>query len=416
VPNVVREPSYRALLRVPLLGRVLLSMQLARIAQTMVGIAIVLFTLARYRSPALTGVVTFLGIAPGLLVSPIAGALLDRHGRIRLMILDYVIALGAMALIGVLAIVDALPAWLLILIVATASLTNPLSATGLRSIFPLLVPPDLWERVNALDSNGYIVASIIGPPIAAGMVAIVGAPATLIAIGLLFGAAAVALIGAPDPRPATLASGSILRDAWVGLQYTWRNPTLRGLGASVSILSLSGGMTWIVVPILVLDHLKLGEAAVGWVFAASGIAGIIAASVAGRLDTRGREWALLVWPTLAQAAAVALLLATENLVFIVLSMALAGLIAGPFDIAMFTIRQRRTDPALLGRAYAVSMSLNFSGFPVGSAIAGLLIASWSIQAAIAFGIAACLASALLAATLIPKSAPEVGMTERAPGL
>jgi len=116
-------------------------MQLARIAQTMVGIAIVLFTLARYRSPALTGIITFLGMAPGLLVSPIAGALLDRHGRTRLMILDYVIALGAMSLIGLLAILDELPAWLLVLIVAVASLTNPLSATGLRSIFPLLVPP-----------------------------------------------------------------------------------------------------------------------------------------------------------------------------------------------------------------------------------------------------------------------------------
>jgi len=416
VPSDVRDPSYRALLRVPLLGRVLLSMQLARIAQTMVGIAIVLFTLARYRSPALTGIITFLGMAPGLLVSPIAGALLDRHGRTRLMILDYVIALGAMSLIGLLAILDELPAWLLVLIVAVASLTNPLSATGLRSIFPLLVPPQLWERVNALDSNGYIVASILGPPIAAGMVAVVGAPATLIVIGFIFGAAALALVGAPDPRPATLASGSILRDAKIGLQYTWRNRTLRGLGIAVSVLSLSGGMTWIVVPVLVLDHLKLGEAAVGWVFATSGVAGIVAAFVAGRIDTRGKEWAMLVWPTLGQAVAIALLLATENLAFIVLSMALTGLLAGPFDIAMFTVRQRRTNPALLGRAYAVSMSLNFSGFPVGSALAGLLIATWSVQAAIVFGVGACLVSALLAATLIPKSAPEEGMIERAPGL
>ena len=34
---------------------------------------------------------------------------------------------------------------------------------------------------------------------------------------------------------------------------------------------------------------------------------------------------------------------------------------GPFDISLFTLRQRRTDPAWFGRAFAVSMSLNFVG-------------------------------------------------------
>jgi len=44
-----------------------------------------------------------------------------------------------------------------------------------------------------------------------------------------------------------------------------RLPTLRGLGFALSVLNLSGGMTWIVIPLLVLNHLHLGQAAVGWV-------------------------------------------------------------------------------------------------------------------------------------------------------
>ena len=63
-------------------------MQLVRIAQSMVGVALVLFSLTRYGSPTLAGLVTFAGIAPGLLISPIGGALLDRHGRTRLIRLD----------------------------------------------------------------------------------------------------------------------------------------------------------------------------------------------------------------------------------------------------------------------------------------------------------------------------------------
>ena len=58
-------------------------MQIARVAQSMVSVALVLFTLDRYDSAAFAGLVTFASVFPGLLISPIAGALLDRHGRIR---------------------------------------------------------------------------------------------------------------------------------------------------------------------------------------------------------------------------------------------------------------------------------------------------------------------------------------------
>ncbi len=400
------DRSYHALLSVPSLGRVLLGMQLARIAQTMVSVALVLFTLIHYGSPALTGLVIFVSLVPGLLISPLAGALLDRHGRTRLIIVDFVVALAALTVIGLLALVGELPAWLLVLIVGVASLTNPLSSTGLRSLFPILVPPHLWERVNAVDSNGYIVASIIGPPLAAGLVALVGAPVTLIGVGAIFGLAAVVLIGAPDPRTATTSSGSLLRDAWEGMRYTWRNPTLRGLGFSISLLNLSGGMTTIVVPLLVLDHLHLGEAAVGWVFAISGATGIFTAFLAGRLDTHDREWSMIVWPMAGMAIAVALLLATDSLLLVALSMALVGLLNGPLDIGLFTMRQRRTDPALLGRAYAVSMLFNFMGFPVGSAVAGVL-APASVDGAIIFGVVTCIAAAVIAAILIPRLEPSM---------
>src|SRR5262249_49421610 len=98
------EPSYRALLSVPWLPRILTSLILARIAQSMVSIALVLFTLTEYQSPSLAGAVTLASILPGLLVSPIAGALLDRQGRMRLIVLDYTVAMASMALIAVLSV------------------------------------------------------------------------------------------------------------------------------------------------------------------------------------------------------------------------------------------------------------------------------------------------------------------------
>jgi predicted MFS family arabinose efflux permease len=82
------------------------------------------------------------------------------------------------------------------------------------------------------------------------------------------------------------------------------------------------------------------------------------------------------------------------------AMALGGIANGPFDIVLFTLRQRRTHPDWLGRAFAVSMALNFSGFPLGSAIAGAIV-PLSLELAIVAAIALTLVAAALTWVLIP---------------
>jgi MFS family permease len=401
----VERASYRALLGVPSLGRALAGMQIARIAQSMVGLALVLFTLDRYHSAELAGLVTFAGIAPGIVVSPIAGALLDRHGRTRLITLDFIIAAASLALIGGLALADDLPAWLLVTIAAVSALTGPLSATGLRSLFPLMAPRHLWERLNAIDSNGYVVATIIGPPVAAVAVTVLGGPWALVILGASYGVAAAIVVGVPDPVTETATSGNLLRDAWDGVRYTWGNRTLRGLGFSITTLNLAGGMGTIVIPLIVLNRLGLGPTAVGFVFAVQGVVGLIAGLIAGRMDTRGRERNLIVVPMFGFAIGVALLLPDAGIVPVIVSMAILGLVNGPMDVAMFTVRQRRTDPAWMGRAFAVSMSFNFAGYPIGSAISGF-VAARSIELAVALGVLACVVAGFLAWRLIPEHVPE----------
>jgi MFS family permease len=413
------DRSYRALLAVPSLGRIVLGMGLARVAQAMVAIALVLFTLTEYRSPELAGLVTFASIVPGIVISPIAGVLLDRHGRIRLMILDYLVAASALGLIALLASVHALPAWLLVVIATVMSLTSIFSAVGLRTLFPLIVPRHLWERANALDSNGYVVATILGPPIAASLVALGGGPVALFVIALLYGLTALSMVGVHDPMTEVTATGTLLGDAREGLIYVWRNPTLRGLGVSVSVLNLAGGMTTIVIPLLVLRQLGASEALVGLLFAISGVSGMASALVFGRIDTRGREWVMLAIPPFGSAAAVALVLPVAlapaagtpgaiepilGVALIAVAQFLAGLINGPFDIAMFTVRQRRTDPAWLGRAFAISMGFNFIGFPIGAAVSGVIAAS-SLAGAVALGVGACVVGGICAAVLVPARDP-----------
>ena len=406
------DRSYRALFRVPTLGRIVLSMQVARTAQSMLGVALVLFTLAEYDSPGLAGVVTFASIFPGLVMSPIAGALLDRHGRVRLVVVDYAVALVSLVLIGGLALAGLLPAWLLVVIALVSSVTGIFSHTGLRSLFPVLVPRHLWERVNAIDSNGYVVATIIGPPLAAALVATVGGPPTILLIAVAFGIAGLVMIRVPEPHVETASTGRLLHDAWQGLRYFWNNATLRGLGFSLSIVNLAAGMTTIVIPLVVIDVLGAGQAAVGLVFALAGIAGMASVFVFGRVDTRGRERPMIVIPMLLSAGAVALILPAAGaggievglaagLAFLAAHSITLGLLQGPLDIALFTVRQRRTDPAWMGRAFAVSMAVNFMGFPIGAAAAGA-IAAVSLPAAVGLGVIACLVGGTLAAVMIPR--------------
>src|SRR5258708_29248333 len=98
-------------------------------------LALGLFVLQRYGSPSPAGLSVFLAIAPGVLVSPLAGALLDRFGRVRLMVADYVESTLALTGIVVLAALHA-PLWAILVLVVFRSVMNPVGTSGSRSLFP----------------------------------------------------------------------------------------------------------------------------------------------------------------------------------------------------------------------------------------------------------------------------------------
>jgi MFS family permease len=392
-------PSYRRLFAIRGFPRLVASMILARVAGQMVALILVLLALQHYGSAELAGLVTFMAVAPGIVASPIAGALLDRHGRTRLVVLDYFIAAASLALIAGLAAGDALPVPLLLLIVTVSSLTQPLSNTGVRTLFPLIVPTQMWERANAIDSNGYVVASIIGPALAGALVAGLGAPAALAVTASIFAVAGVVAIGLRDPATRT-DTGRLLGDAWRGLVYVTRHPTLRALALSVSTANLGWGIFFLTLPVLVLQEFGGGPEFVGLLFAVLGISGSVAVLLMGRVSTLGRERQLLAGSMLGHAAAFALILLFPSPIVVAVSMVLLGIVSGPFDIVLFTLRQRRTDPAWLGRAFAVSMALNFAGFPIGSAIGGAVVPI-SIAAALALAIVFQVLGAVFSMVTIP---------------
>lgn len=142
---------------------------------------------------------------------------------------------------------------------------------------------------------------------------------------------------------------------------------------------------------------------------APGFVGVASAFGFGRADTRGREWPLLV-AAMAGVGVAAILLVPAirsgstvvGVVWVFASMGVLGFMTGLWDIALFTMRQRRTDPRLFGRAFAISMAFNQMGLPIGAALAGWL-AEDAIGVAVAVSIVAAFLGASLAVVLVPRT-------------
>ncbi|HYM49317.1 MAG TPA: MFS transporter [Candidatus Limnocylindrales bacterium] len=383
--------------------RAILGTAVQRTGGQMLQVAIVLFVLAKFHSPALAGITVFLQIFPGLLVSPIAGALLDRYGRVRLMLLDFTVAAVALALIAFLSLNGRLSVPLLLVLVTISSLTSILTITGLRSLFPLIVPRHLWDRANGLDSSLYAGTTIIGPPLAAGIVALRGGEAALLVTAACFALAAVVMAGIREPRTGNEDRGTIWREAWNGLRYVARNRTLRGLALSISLVNLGTGGLVVSLPVLILNRLHAGPAAVGLVFGAFGVAALLSALIFGRIGSVNRERTFLAGSMLVTVVALVILAFAQNIWLVYGAAILEGTFIGAQDIGLFSIRQRRTDPAWFGRAFAVSMSLNYMGAPFGSAISGTLVGR-SIALAFLVGAAFNLIAAATTLLMIPATA------------
>ena len=393
--------SYRALLHVPGFPRLALATLLVRAGASMWQLALVLFVLQRYGSPSLAGISVFLAIAPGVLVSPIAGALLDRFGRVRLMVSDYAVSAAALTGIVVLANLHVpLPATLALVVVG--SLMNPLGTSGSRSLFPLVIPPRLWDRANAVDSMFYMITTVLGPPLAGAIVAFSSPEAAIAATAAVFLAGALTLTAVRDVHSERDDRAGLLAEARAGVVYVLRNRALRGLAVGMSVVNLGQGILIVALPVLVLERGYGGAQLVGALWSLMGLSGIASGLLAGRLGSEGRERPMLAGGILGIGSGIAAIATASSLDGVVAGVALVGMGSAVMDVALFSLRQRVTDPAWFGRAFAVSMHLNYSGIPIGSALSGPLLAI-STPLALTAAVGFALLAAVLTWVMVPST-------------
>jgi predicted MFS family arabinose efflux permease len=159
----------------------------------------------------------------------------------------------------------------------------------------------------------------------------------------------------------------------------------------MSVVNLGQGILLVGLPVVVFERLHADATVVGALWSVMGVVGVGVGLAAGRLGSAGRERPMLVLGSLVIGAGFAAVAFAGSLAGLLVAVICIGAGSAVTDVALFSLRQRVTDPEWFGRAFAVSMHLNYSGIPVGSAISGPLLAvstPFALVVAVGFALAA----------------------------
>lgn len=214
---------------------------------------------------------------PAILLAPVAGALVDRHDRRKVMIAADFGAAFSTVCVALLYGAGALQVWHIWAATAFAAACNAFQNPAWNASLTLLVPREHLGRANGLVQTGQALG-IIAPVLAAGLVAGIGVGG-VIAIDLATFAFAVAtLLVVRIPRPAasaagTAARGSLRREAAVGWGYLRARRGLLWLTLLFSLFNFFMATAAVLVQPLILSFASVGT--LGWLMMAGG-AGMLA--------------------------------------------------------------------------------------------------------------------------------------------
>lgn len=187
-----------------------------------------------------TGSVTQLGLVllantlPSLLLAPIAGVLVDRWDRRRVMILSDTGA-GLVTLgIFILLLSGNLHIWHIYLAGALSSIFGIFQQPAFMASTTLLVPKQHYGRAAGLTQLGHAVGQILSPALAGFLILSVEIQGVILIDFITYLIAVASLIVIRIPQPPSQESlegeqGSILRDAIYGLSYLRARSGLLGM-------------------------------------------------------------------------------------------------------------------------------------------------------------------------------------------
>lgn len=326
-------------------------------------------------------------LIPNLVFGPFSGALADRIGYRRAMILA---DLGRMVLVAGLALTLNGVTWPIIYPVAfLVTSLNTLFSPASTGIIPSLV----GSREERLAANAVIlqvnsIALIVGSAIG-GLEAGMGYVSQLLLIeAATFGVSAISLTFIHPHAPVVTASTSEAEEeadevvsaddepgGFLGsFKMLARRPILLFAASVLALPELASGavVVWIVPYSESHQYLNLGSSGVGYLYTALGIGAVVGGIVAASLGSSIRLDYLLAGSVLAGGAALALFGAFPLVIPALFFLLVVGLAETVETAAQQTLLQQSVPENMIGRASGTLDSFLFNMMIVGNVISGVL--------------------------------------------
>jgi len=353
------------------------------------GFALVWWLTRTSGSATVLATASLVATLPGVLLGPIAGALVDRWSRKRvLFVADSLVALFSAGL-GLLAWTGRLQVWHIYVIMFVRALGGIFHWAAMQASTSLMVPKSQLQRISGMDRSLWGVMSIITPPLGALLMEVLDIPA-IMAIDVLTAVFAIGplfFVTIPQPKRRersveTHRVASVWEDIQEGVVYLWRWTGMFIILVMAALLNGTVNPAFSLAPILVKDHFGGDAMQLGWVNSAWGIGIVLGGVVLSLWGGFKRKIMTSLVGLIGMGAGILVVAFTPASLFgmALIGMFVAGfmnpIINGPF----MAIIQDVVEPDIQGRVFTVVNSMAGAAAPLGMAIAGPVADRFGVQA------------------------------------
>lgn len=341
-------------------------------------LAIPLYVLATTGSATKTGIVAFVNTAPPIVSAILGGAVIDRIGRRRIILIADALSMVTVGMIPLLDMLDQLTFPLLLVLVGMGSFLDAPGSTARQSMLPMLATKAGYspERAQSMFSVAFGMSQIIGPSLAGVSVAAIGAAGTIWINCATFGVA-ILLVGLFISNEQAFAVESTrtnyLDDLKLGWRFVWHEPFMRAMmitGAAFAGLFIP--IYTVLYPVY-FTRIVESERGLGFFIGIESLGALLGAVVYGLIGHRFSRWKAMIFCLIAWLPTYWVLVFHPPLWVLLIAGFGAGLLTGPLQPIFNVAFQVRTPESMRPRVYGLVMASNLIAVPVGAIIMGPLI-------------------------------------------
>ncbi len=222
----------------------------------------------------------FFGFAPGILLSPVAGALVDRWDRRLVMMLSDLGGGLATVVLFLLYSAGNLQIWHLYIAGAVAGAFAAFQWPAYSAAISLMVPKQQYGRANGLLSLAESLSGVVAPALAAALLVMIGLRGVLLIDIVTFVIAVSAILAIRIPAPPVseagrAGKGSLLQEAVYGFRYIAARRSLLGLQLTFFFINLTATFTGVLIAPMLLARTGSDESVLAAVQSVGSVGGIV---------------------------------------------------------------------------------------------------------------------------------------------